>query len=100
MRVHVVGDKTFATEILSQTSDYRYDRNAVWRATRISDDVAEAAVAVTKKLGLALSGIDLRIARDGQVYCFEVNPSPAFTPYQDATQQPISEEIATQLARV
>lgn len=99
MRVHVVGGATFATEIHSRSADYRYDRNADWRAARISDDVAAAAVAVTRKLGLELAGVDLRFSDDGRVFCFEVNPSPAFTPYQDATRQPISDEIASQLAR-
>ena len=98
VRVHVVGDKTFATEILSGSTDYRYDHNADWRAARISDDVAEAAVALSKKLGLTLAGVDLRYAEDGRVFCFEVNPSPAFTPYQEITGQRISDEIARQLA--
>ncbi|MGV6852616.1 MAG: ATP-grasp domain-containing protein [bacterium] len=97
MRVHVVGTATFATEILSTSSDYRYDRDANWKIGHISEEVAEASVALTQKLGLTLSGIDLRFAKDGRVYCFEVNPSPAFSAYQEATGQMISDEIAAQL---
>jgi D-alanine-D-alanine ligase-like ATP-grasp enzyme len=47
---------------------------------------------------LAVAGIDLRQNVDGDWYCFEVNPSPAFTYYQEATDQPISRAIARLLA--
>lgn len=98
IRVHVVGETTFATEVLSEATDYRYDHNAKWKACQISDEIAEAAIALTKKLGLVLSGVDLRFAEDGRVFCFEVNPSPAFSAYQEATGQLISDEISIQLA--
>ena len=34
----------------------------------------------------------------GDWYCFEANPSPAFTFYEDATGQPIGRSIAALLA--
>ena len=49
-------------------------------------------------LGLDLAGIDLRCTPEGEWYCFEVNPSPGFTYYQDATGQPIAEAIAQYLS--
>ncbi|SEN94990.1 ATP-grasp domain-containing protein [Palleronia pelagia] len=98
MRVHVVGESIFATEVRSDKADYRYDGEADWRAATVSDEVAAAAIALTRKLGLVLAGIDLRYCDDGRVFCFEVNPSPAFSAYQEATGQPISDEVAAQLA--
>lgn len=98
MRVHVVGEAIFATEVRSEKVDYRYDGKADWRASTVSDEVAAAAIALTRKLGLVLAGIDLRFCDDGRVICFEVNPSPAFSAYQEATRQPISDEVAAQLA--
>lgn len=34
------------------------------------------------------------LADDGQTYCFEVNPSPGFSWYEDATSQPIARTLA------
>jgi hypothetical protein len=45
---------------------------------------------LTSDLGLSLSGIDLRLTPAGEWYCFEVNPSSAFTYYQEATGHPIA----------
>jgi glutathione synthase/RimK-type ligase-like ATP-grasp enzyme len=45
-------------------------------------------------MGLVVSGVDLKQAEDGTWYCFEVNPSPGFTYYQEKTNQPIGETIA------
>jgi hypothetical protein len=45
------------------------------------------------------SGIDLKITPDDEVYCFEVNPSPAFSYYESNTGQPISAAIARALTK-
>jgi glutathione synthase/RimK-type ligase-like ATP-grasp enzyme len=98
VRVHVVGDQWFATAIDSVVDDYRY-------ASREGADVAMAPIDIpiklgnrlvdlTKRLGLLVSGIDLRVTEDDEWFCFEVNPSPGFTFYEDATGQPIAEAIA------
>ena len=42
--------------------------------------------------------MDLRSTPDGAWYCFEVNPSPGFTYYQEETGQPIADAIARLLA--
>jgi D-alanine-D-alanine ligase-like ATP-grasp enzyme len=49
-------------------------------------------------IGLPSAGIDLRRTQEGRWYCFEVNPSPGFTFYQDATGQRIAEAVAILLA--
>jgi D-alanine-D-alanine ligase-like ATP-grasp enzyme len=40
------------------------------------------------------SGIDLKITPEGEVFCFEVNPSPGFNFYEVGTGQPISVALA------
>jgi glutathione synthase/RimK-type ligase-like ATP-grasp enzyme len=60
-------------------------------------EIAAECVAVTRRLGLELSGVDLRFADDGRVVCFEVNPSPAYIVYEDQTGQPIAAAIARRL---
>lgn len=102
-RVHVVGEQTFAAEIESDALDYRYAHRqgltATMRPARLPDDVAERCVAVTGAIGLAFSGVDLKRTPDGRWYCFEVNPSPGFTYYQEATGQQIDEAVARLLDR-
>ena len=97
-RVHVVGDEVFAAEIRSAAVDYRYAGRqgcgVTIRAASITDEVAQRCTAASREMGLAVSGADLRLTDDGQWFCFEVNPSPAFNFYQSATGQRIDQAIA------
>ncbi|MFT5701124.1 MAG: glutathione synthase/RimK-type ligase-like ATP-grasp enzyme [Desulforhopalus sp.] len=97
IRVHVVGSEIFATAIVSKTTDYRYDSDTTWSAVDFSGKYASACIALSQALGLELAGIDLRITPSGDIYCFEVNPSPAFSVYENATGQPIANAIAKYL---
>ncbi len=107
LRVHVVGDDVFASEVRAAPGegtydDYRYAiRDGVQitiRPSILPDDVAQRCRELAAHLGLSLVGIDLRCTPSGEWFCFEVNPSPAFTFYQDATNQPIAEAVAALLA--
>jgi glutathione synthase/RimK-type ligase-like ATP-grasp enzyme len=102
MRVHVVDDEVHATEIVSDTLDYRYARrnggSATLRAAQLSAEIAARCVALARGLGLAFAGIDLKFTPDGQIYCFEVNPCPAFSFYEANTDQPIAASLARYLA--
>jgi glutathione synthase/RimK-type ligase-like ATP-grasp enzyme len=102
VRVHVIGRDVYATEIISDVTDYRYARQqggtATLRAIDLSADLAARCVALTAGLGLVFAGIDLRIGPDGAATCFEVNPSPAYSYYQANTDQPIATSLARYLA--
>jgi glutathione synthase/RimK-type ligase-like ATP-grasp enzyme len=97
-RVHVVGDEVFAAEISSSADDYRYAHRlgtaADVRSCSIPADVADRCRALSRDLGLHVAGVDLRRHPDGRWYCFEVNPSPAFSFFQGETGQPIDAAIA------
>lgn len=94
LRVHtLVTGEIFASEINSESDDYRYDKERNIFATEIPDKIKENCINVTKDLGLYLSGIDIRRGDDGNYYCFEVNPSPAFGWYENQTEQPISKAV-------
>jgi glutathione synthase/RimK-type ligase-like ATP-grasp enzyme len=101
-RVHVVGDEVFACEISSDADDYRYPSGlragVVTRACDLPVEIAEKCRTLSAGLNLAVAGVDLRLTPDGDWYCFEVNPSPGFTCYQEITRQPIAESIARLLA--
>jgi hypothetical protein len=101
-RVHVVGDEIFASEIRCIADDYRYaGKQGVdvdIHPCPLPQDIAERCRALATSLGLPVAGIDLRRTPAGEWYCFEVNPSPGFTFYQEATGQPISKAIVHLLA--
>jgi RimK-like ATP-grasp domain len=101
VRVHTVGDEVIATRIDSPGTDYRYadhgDSGTTLEPFNLSDELADRCRALAHGVGLALTGIDLRITPDNEVYCFEVNPSPAYTYYEAHTGQPISLALARYL---
>ena len=102
VRVHVVGDAVFPTRIDSDVTDYRYavrmGGEAHLSAVDLPDALAERCVALARGLGLEFVGIDLKITPDGEVYCFEVNPCPAFSYFEANTGQPIAQAVARRLA--
>jgi glutathione synthase/RimK-type ligase-like ATP-grasp enzyme len=103
VRVHTVGERVFATAISSGATDYRYARRqcgepAELEAVEVTDDLAERCVALSGDLDLPFAGIDLKVTPDDEVYCFEVNPSPAYSYYESQTGQPISAALARYLA--
>jgi len=102
VRVHVVGDEAFPTRIVSDVLDYRYARKqgglAELEAVKLADDLTDRCISLAKELRLSFVGIDLKITPDGEVYCFEVNPSPAYSYFEANTGQPIARAVARYLA--
>lgn len=94
IRVHVVGQRVFAHHITAEESDYRYDKGSVIVAHELPDEVASRCVELAAALDLPLAGIDLRVTPEGEYYCFEVNPSPAFSWYEARTGQRIAAALA------
>ena len=97
VRVHVVGQRCFASAVDSQATDYRYAARDGLDVQLSAMDIPVALqrrlVALNRALGLHFSGIDLRRGNGGIWTCFEVNPSPGFTFYEDATGQDIGEAV-------
>jgi glutathione synthase/RimK-type ligase-like ATP-grasp enzyme len=102
-RVHVVGEDAFACEVISDADDYRYagrSGNAVEIYSRnLPPDVGDCCIRIAKMLRLPLCGIDLRRTPAGAWYCFEANPSPAFSFYEMSTGLPIADAVARFLAQ-
>ncbi|WP_353474628.1 hypothetical protein PVT71_22020 [Salipiger sp. H15] len=98
IRVHVMGEALFATLIESAAQDYRYagadGEEARYAPTRLPARIEKACRLLSHRLGLPLCGIDLRKTPEGRYICFEVNPSPAYSCYEEQTGQPISHAIA------
>lgn len=103
VRVHVVGRTALAASIASEATDYRYAARQVGVEPEIAPfnlDPATRArcVSLAHALGLPLAGIDLRRTPDDEYVCFEVNPSPAFSFYEQRSGLPIAAAIARYLS--
>ncbi|PTY08561.1 glutathione synthase [Opitutaceae bacterium EW11] len=103
IRVHVVGTEVFATAIESSATDYRYaqaqvGKPAELKPVELSDELSGTCVRLAAELGLAFAGIDLKITPEGETYCFEVNPCPGYSYYENNTGQRISLALARYLA--
>lgn len=98
VRVHVVGDRLFATRVVSDDVDYRYPspggRDVEMEPFELPDAVAASCRLLAERLDLVLAGIDLKVTPEGHYYCFEVNPCPGFLYYERGGGQPISEALA------
>ena len=102
VRVHVIGDRVYATAVSTQATDYRYAARqagtaAELREVRLSDELVRRCIDLAHHLGLEFAGIDLKVTSDDEVYCFEVNPSPAFSYYENHTGQPIARGLTLRL---
>lgn len=99
-RVHVVGDEIFPCEIVCDATDYRYpgDEDVDLRACKLPVEVEERCFKLADSMNLPVAGIDLRRSPDGEWFCLEVNPSPAFSYYQAHAGLAISDAIARLLA--
>lgn len=105
VRVHVIGNAVFSTAIHSDATDYRYASRQVGHSaelseTELSNELTQQCVQLAQSLGLAFAGIDLKITPAGEVFCFEVNPSPGFSYYELNTGQPIARSVAQYLADI
>ncbi|MEZ4416087.1 MAG: glutathione synthase [Gemmatimonadota bacterium] len=103
VRVHTIGDAVFATAITTTGTDYRYacreeGGSTELEAVSLGADLEARCVGLARRLGLDFAGIDLKLSPGGAVYCFEVNPCPAYSYYEGHTGQPIARTLARYLA--
>jgi len=98
-RVHVIGDEVHGHTIESDADDYRYAGAAGVRLRpwRVPDELRPRMRALAASLGLVMAGIDLRRKPRGDWVCFEVNPSPGFTFY-DEDEEPLARATARLLS--
>lgn len=98
-RVHVVGNQVFTSRVVSEATDYRYGA-AIYEFAELPNVLKKSCVSLSKSLGLNLAGIDLKRTSENEWYCFEVNPSPAYSVYENSTGHQISLAIAEFLSSI
>ncbi len=97
VRVHVIGRQVFACEILAETLDYRYREGgpaARMHPVDLPPEIETRCLNLSTALDLPLAGIDLLRDADGRWWCFEVNPSPAYSCFSEPTGLPMAEALA------
>jgi RimK-like ATP-grasp domain len=101
LRVHVIGEQVFGTRIRTSAVDYRYagrqGSSVALESVGLDDHLAQRCSDLARSLGLAFAGIDLMLT-DDKLYCFEVNPNPGFSYFENMTGQPIARAVAEYLA--
>ncbi len=103
VRVHTLGHHVFATAIHTTGTDYRYAHkeeggSTELRTVELPPSLSERALTLASNMGLDFAGIDLKLSPDGRVYCFEVNPCPAYSYYESHTGQPMARALAEYLS--
>ncbi len=97
IRVHVVGEKIFASRIITRATDYRYaaleGETIKFEPYELEKSIKKRCVRLAQRLDLLFAGVDL-IVTDDKVFCLEVNTSPAYSFYQQRTEQPIAQSLA------
>lgn len=101
VRVHVIGSRALATHIDTAAVDYRYASrdgiDARLTPCELPEELVARCVALAADLELPFAGVDLKLTPEGEVFCFEVNPCPAFSYYEDHTEQAIAETLGRYL---
>jgi hypothetical protein len=102
IRVHVVGDKIFAAEISTESIDYRYaasDNNEIQMVrVNLPEKIKSKCFQLSEALSLPLCGIDIFRTFKNEFYCFEANPCPGYSYYQNLAGLKISDAIVKYLA--
>jgi hypothetical protein len=110
VRVTVVGDTVVsACRIDSRdaggaTLDFRasarYTRGeARYERVRLPADVRRACLRAARTLGLAFTGIDVKLGRGGRFAILEANASPAYLEFEQRSGDPITAHLAAHLVR-
>lgn len=104
VRVHTVGAEAYACRVETNATDYRYAQRLGGETAlvpfELEDDLRERCLRLAAVIRLDFAGIDLKITPAGEIYCFEVNPSPAYSYYETQTGQPIARAVARYLAHL
>jgi hypothetical protein len=100
LRITVVGQKVFATEIHSQMTNHtrhdwrRYDHNKMIYVPHTLPLIVEnQCIKLVQSLGLCFGAIDMILTPDGRYVFLEINPNGQYLWIEDATGFPISEAI-------
>lgn len=93
VRVFVADQRVLACEIVTDATDFRDDPDAEIVPVDLPGEVAEACIAIARRLHLLWTGIDLRRSPDGQYVFLEANPSPMFIGFEELSHLPLTDAL-------
>jgi hypothetical protein len=100
LRITVVGERAFAAEIHSQTTNHtrydwrRYDRTRTPHLPHaLPIEVEQRCVKLVKQLGLCYGAIDMIVTPDGRYVFIEINPNGQYLWIEEQTGLMISDAI-------
>ena len=86
VRVYVIGDQTFAFEVKSRHLDYRAANDAeVVALDAVPDGIAAPLLRLARAMELDFCAADFKAAADGSLRFLEVNTSPMFSRFDQAS---------------
>jgi len=95
IRVLVVGGRVLgAMERIASPGDFRANvhRGGIGRAIPLTEEMEHIALRAVAAMNLRIAGVDLLNTRDGLIV-LEVNPSPGFEGFEEATKQDVARQI-------
>jgi len=99
VRIHVSGDRIFATRIDSDALDYRFDTSRVsFAPVDAPGDLADRCRSFAHAQRLLLAGFDFRVDHAGVWWCLEMNPVPTFLPFEAGAGHPLGDTVLDLLA--
>lgn len=99
VRVYVIGDRTFAFEVVSRHLDYRAANDAeVIALDAAPDGVAGPLLRLARAMELDFCAADFKAAPDGSLRFLEVNTSPMFSRFDQASGGRLCDALVAWLA--
>jgi glutathione synthase/RimK-type ligase-like ATP-grasp enzyme len=105
LRITIVGDQLFPCAIDARRTSYPFDMRMVVGEADVAPTVLPAGVRrgllrLMRRLGIRYGAVDMRRTDAGDHYFLEVNPAGQWHFVEQRTGLPISEALATELARL
>lgn len=102
LRVTVIGDEVLPAAVDIRKMEYKLDvrlNQQEYERHELPAEVTARLLELMRVLGLEYGAIDLRLTPEGEYVFFEVNPAGQFLFVEHACGLPVSEVLATHLAR-
>lgn len=99
VRAHVTGQEVVSIRMRSSVIDYRLDRNADYERTELPSETNEGLTLAAAQMGLSFVGWDLKVDKEGGIWCLEANPMPGYSHYDTRSGGAISEALLRLLRR-
>lgn len=93
IRVYVIGDKFFASEIRADSIDFRIDENAEIVPVSLPENIKNDCLAIMDKFKLKFTGIDIKTKSNGEYVFIEANPAPMFIYFEKKSGYPITDTL-------